>query len=144
MRDSNQLLVSSVRYVAGGLIGGTALWGPAHLWLRIPLHDLVAPWLLYLLLAALAAPFFSCSLKTGPATRGDWRPFFVTLGAFLVCGSIFLLHYAARFGLLSESHLPGLYVTAIVVGPPVVAVVYYFRGWILPSRPGRPDSRGTG
>ncbi len=143
MRDLPKFSTGVAQLSGGLVIGATGFWGLASLLLRLPLASVMVPWLVYSALGIVMAPFLYWSLKR-QADGGDSRPFFVVLGAFSIAACPLLFFYASKFGLVPARSLPGLYLTAVISLPPILAATYYGmkRLGLLPSpRRGRGGPR---
>ncbi len=143
MRDLPKLSTYLVKFSVGVLIGATAFWALVHLWLRIPLHSLVMPWVLYSALGALAGPLVWWSLKHEASSGGDRRAFFVTISAVCVLGSWLLAYYARKFGLVSPNYFRGLCISVLVAIGPGMVVGYYLAERVYPSPHRRHSSSGN-
>jgi hypothetical protein len=110
---------------AGALIGAAGLFALVHLILRVPIHQLVEPWLLYAGLGILMTPFFYWSKKHYVLSGGDWKPLFLVGAGFSMMACPLLFHCGSKFGLISSSDLPGLYATVLVAGPPIFLAAYW-------------------
>ena len=143
MRDLPKLRTSLVKFSVGVLIGATGFWALVHLWLRIPVHSLVRPWLLYSALGVLAGPFVCWSLKHEASSGGDRRAFFVTISVVSVLGSWLLAYYAWKFGLVSFNYFRGLCISVPVAIGPGMVIGYYLTERLYPSPHRRHSSSGS-
>jgi hypothetical protein len=125
MQDFPRFSTAFAKGSIGALIGAGGLFGLVHLVLRIPIDQLVGPWLLYAGLGILMTPFFYWSKKHYVSSGGDWKPLFLTGVGFSMMACPLLFYYASKFGLLSSSDLPGLYATVLVAGPPIFLAAYW-------------------
>ena len=108
--------------VFGWLLGCVLLtaevWLFVHVPFRIPVSQLVEPTAAFIFLFTLCLPALHWSWNYMIRSRGDLRPFYGVAGVFGLLGTILLLHYGARLGLIPEeklrSYIPLMFVAALV------------------------------
>jgi len=144
MRDLPDLSTWFRQSLIGMLVGGTVFYyGLVHLCLGVRLPDLTIPWLLHSGLGILASPFLYWSLKHEASSKGDRRPFFVTIALVSFFGCLLLFYYAWRFGFVSFGDFRGLCITAVIAIGPGMVLSYHLAEKVYPSRYRRRDSQGS-
>lgn len=118
MRDLPKLSVWFLKSLGGIPIGMFAVYYLFfHLCLKIGLRDLLAPLLIHTGLTVLWSPLAYWGLKRGTPRDGDWKPFFVTFGSYLLLCCVMYVYYASRLGFLSDPETRAYYVVALIVIP---------------------------
>lgn len=118
MRDLPSLSVWFLKSLGGIAFGMCAVYYLFfHLCLDIRLRDLLPPLVIHTGLTVLWSPFAYWGLKRGIPPDGDWKPFFVTFGLYVLLSGLTYVYYACRLGFLSEPEARDYYVLAVIVIP---------------------------
>lgn len=132
-----------VRWVLGlGLPTLALYYAVLHLGMGLPVGAILVPWFVLWLLTLVAAPLLHWLADRARRRGGDFRVFFIAVGAVGMAGASVLLHYASVLGLVSPDVARGSLVAGLIAIPPCVLLVYHFRRDLLPEHFwGSPDSR---